>query len=159
MRRIRVRGWRGVPTKIELLKRDIEASDVGLPAHRRTALHILDGERVEETMMRLGTESRNYATWLRCRAREVIKYFLVLAPDRYGLERVDPGEIREGMSTVELAAFADVPKQRVLALVRGAPQNGLPRPIKKLGRTLSGQGWWFPPEAAREYVKCLIEEE
>ena len=155
--RIRVRGWRGVPVKLELLKRDIEASDIGLPAYRHTAMRILDGETVEETMTRLGTESRNYATWLRCRARKVIRYFLELTPDRYGLERVNPDEIVEGMGTVELAAFVDVPKQRVLALVRGAPQNGLPKPIKRLGRTLSGQGWWFPPEVAKEYAKYLIE--
>jgi len=156
-RKIRIRGWRGVPTQIELLKKDIEASDVGLPAHRHTAMHILDGETVEGTMTRLDTESRNYAMWLRCRARGVIRYFLELAPDRYGLERVNPDEIREGMGTMQLAVFADVPKQKVLALVRGAPQNGLPQPIKRLGRTLKGQGWWFSPEVAKEYVRRLID--
>lgn len=151
MKRLRLKGWR-----TDTLNRDMLLGGVAgvetQPAIRETALRLITGMGFDDKPWAGNTE-----TWYRYQARRLMESIILKAPERFGLERIDPDEITEEMSSKELATFCEVPVARVYELANGAPGNGLPKPLWPLGRTLKGRGYKFPVETARLYARRLIE--
>ena len=150
---IKLKGWRGQPD-IDKLRRAVERSSLGYSLWRRAARVLLRGEDVSDMVNEYASDS--YVAWLKSRGRWVMKEIVKLNPEKYGLIRIKPDEIVEAMTTKELLVFCNAGKKNLSELVANAPENGLPKPSRKLGRTLKGRSYIFPVEVAREYAKKLI---
>jgi hypothetical protein len=152
---IKLRGWRG-ELDIEKVKPAIGKSSVGVSLWRRAAWALLSYTGDVSDIVMSEYASDGYIKWLESRGRWVIKEIVKSDPEKYGLVRINPNEINEAMTTKELLAFCCAGKKNLSELIAGAPENGLPKPSKKLGRTLKGRSYIFPVEVAREYAKRLI---
>ena len=147
---IKLKGWRGEP-HVETLKTAIKVSSCGKESWRNLALVLLDGGDIKNQSL-----TKNTKNWLRCRAKWVMKQIVKDDPEKYGFVKVNPNEINKDMTTKELLDFCGTGKKELSELIAKAPQNGLPKPSKKLGRTLRGRAYIFPVNVAREYARRLI---
>lgn len=150
MKKLKLRGWR-----LDNLDKD-KLWDIVLTAAAEPAVK----QAAARLIFDLGFEGTEWAEktilGYKVRARKLLRALLLEDPESYGLEAIDPEEIKESKTSEELASFCQVPVTRVYELAKGAPSNGLPEAEWPLGRTLRGRGWRFPVETARLYARRLL---
>jgi len=150
-----IRGWKGELDTARVWVA-IKQGEIGTPTERMVVQRLLRDDYTAERMRKeFPTAAPSYLSWLRWRAKCLIKKVIREDPKFFGLEPIPPVDGK--LTTEELAAHAGVGKEQILRMAQQADKLGLPKPRMRLGRTLRGRGFVFTSDVAMAYIEKLGE--